>query len=132
MSECARVYLVVRISSVNGARKATCFVVGNMGSDCENGSLLLLLRATGPLFRMDLMLVGMWYGGSMGSDSMVEMDVADTADDEVKSDDSAELDRSARMGVGVREATGGTSVVSGVNAGLCGLVDGDAIDCGTW
>lgn len=122
-------YFVVWISSVNGARKATCFVVENMGSDCENGNLWLLLRKIGPLLKMELMLDGILYGGSIGSDSTVEMDVADTADDEVKSDDSAELDRSARMCVGVLEATAGTSVVSGVNAGLCGLVDGDAIDC---
>lgn len=122
-------YFVVRISSVNGARKATCFDVENMGSDCENANLLFLLRKIGPLFKMELMLDGILYGGSIGSDSTVEMDVADTADDEVKSDDSAELDRSARMCVGVLEATAGTSVVSGVNAGLCGLVDGDAIDC---
>lgn len=82
MSECFNVYFSVLMSSVNGARNATFFVAGNIGFDCENVRRWLVLLGIGPLVRMDVTLKATLYGISEESESTVETDDAEFAEDD--------------------------------------------------
>jgi hypothetical protein len=111
------VYLVVVIFSVKGARNATFFVVGNIGRDWANDMRLLCERGRGPLVKIDDTLYGNLYGISADSDSIVEMEVADADDEDVKSAESVELGSSVRNGVGLLVVSAGTFVDRGVRLG---------------
>ena len=91
ISECLIVYFVVLTSSVSGARNATFFAAGNRDRDCANDIVRVRMRGIGPLERIDVELVGSLYGISEGSESTVDTEVADAADEEVPSEVSAEL-----------------------------------------
>lgn len=54
ISECLIVNLLVLISSVNGARKATFLDVGNIGRDWEKEAVRQRSRETGPLVKTDV------------------------------------------------------------------------------
>lgn len=56
ISECFIVYADVLMSSVNGVRKDTCFVAGNIALDCEKDILRVLLLGSGLLLNIDVML----------------------------------------------------------------------------
>jgi hypothetical protein len=99
-SECARVYLIVVISSSSGVRKDTRFSAGNMGRDAA--ILRDIIECTGLLASIETRLCGCLYGIEMVADSCDSCEVDVTAEDSVD----------AELGVGV--------VAAGV------VVEGDA------
>lgn len=86
MSECFIVYFSFLMSSVKGARKATFFAAGNIGLDCANVRRWLVLRGIGPFVRIELTLYASLYGISEGSESTVDTEDAEAAEDEGASD----------------------------------------------
>jgi len=70
------------------------------------------------------------YGTSVESESSVDTELVETADDNVKSAESAELGRSVRNGVGLRVVSGGTLVEMADKDGRCAFAPGVLNCCG--
>lgn len=85
-SECRIVYFSVVISSVNGARKATFFEVGNIGRDCEKFLLWLASLGNGLFVKIDVILYPSLYGTAADREPIVDTVSAELIVDDVASD----------------------------------------------
>lgn len=97
-------YFSVSISSVNGARKDTRFVDGNMGRVVVK-DFFLFKRGTGPFVRIDLWLNGKRYGGR-GND-VDEVDETEEADDKADTADVSDVDEVEDMMLSVEDVRRG-------------------------